>query len=90
MSLDYVSCYMGISAKHWLPETLVNLKPQLKLFMIAALAGDIASLLELNTQHYLLLFLAVDRCSISSAKLLRLPHLNEEGNMLYPPLHSPQ
>lgn len=55
---------MGISTeRHWLPGTLVNLEILLKLFMIAALAGTIASLLELNVQHYLPLPLAVGRGS---------------------------
>lgn len=53
----------NLRKKRWLPETLVNLETLLKLFMIAALAGAIASLLQLNTQPYLLLALAVDTCS---------------------------
>lgn len=59
-----VSWYVGISTeRHWLPETLVNLESLLKLLMIAALAGAVASLLELNVQHYLPLPLAVERGS---------------------------
>lgn len=60
--------YGNLYKKHWLPGTLVNLETLLKHLMIAALAGAIASLLELNMQHYLPLPLAVDRCS--QARLL--------------------
>lgn len=57
--------------------------------MIAALEGVIASLLELNTQCYLLLSVAVDRCSCVHL-FCQATGFSEERNMMYLPLHSPQ
>lgn len=69
--------------RHWLiSETL------LKLFMIAALEGVIASLLELNAQCYLLLSVAVDRCSRVHL-FCQATGSSEERNTMYLPLHSP-
>lgn len=70
--------------RHWLIS-----KTLLKLFMIAALEGVIASLLELNAQCYLLLSMAVDRCS-HIRLFCQATGSSEERDIMYLPLHSPR